>query len=79
MVLNCAKIRFVLVPLVIAIDLGRISTMCDDLIEVLNAKCIENIGNRAIIAPLIDTLKMVNGSQGLGVSDPATKQMAALE
>ena len=74
MVLHCAKLRFTFVPIVIAFDLGRISTMCDDLIEALNAKCIEDIGNRGIIAPLIETLNMVNGGQGLGVSDSDTKQ-----
>ena len=40
--------------------------MCDDLIEELNAKCLENMGNRAVVAPLIDTLNMLNGGQGLG-------------
>jgi hypothetical protein len=40
--------------------------MCDDLIEELNAKCLENMGNRAIVAPLIETLNMLNGGQGLG-------------
>ena len=45
-----------------------VSTMCDDLIEELNAKCVDDIANRAIVAPLIETLNMVNGGQGLGVS-----------
>ena len=40
--------------------------MCDDLIEELNAKCLENMGNRAVVAPLIETLNMLNGGQGLG-------------
>ena len=42
--------------------------MCDELIEHLNAKCVENIANRTTIAPLIETLNMLNGGQGLGVS-----------
>lgn len=45
-----------------------VSTMCDDLMEELNAKCVEDISNQKIVAPLIETLLMVNQGQGLGVS-----------
>ena len=45
-----------------------VSTMCDYLMEELNAKCVEDIANQKIIAPLIETLLLVNQGQGLGVS-----------
>ena len=38
------------------------------LMEVLNAKCVEDIANQKIVAPLVETLLMVNQGQGLGVS-----------
>ena len=51
----------------IAYDLAMVSTMCDDLMEELNTKCVEDIANQKIVAPLIETLLLVNqGQQGLG-------------
>ena len=52
----------------IASDLAQVSTMCDNLVEALNAKCVEDIANQKIIAPLADTLQKLNQGQGLGVS-----------
>ena len=34
----------------------------------LNAKCVEDIANQKIVAPLVETLLMVSQGQGLGVS-----------
>ena len=50
----------------IAGDLAAVSSLCDDLIESLNAKCLEDIANRPVVAPLMETLQMVNAGQGLG-------------
>ena len=50
----------------IAYDLAMVSTMCDDLMEELNTKCVEDIANQKIVAPLIETLLLVNQGQGLG-------------
>jgi ABC-type dipeptide/oligopeptide/nickel transport system ATPase subunit len=60
--------RNIFTPLLVASDLAMVSTMCDDLMEELNAKCVEDISNQKIVAPLIETLLMVNQGQGLGVS-----------
>jgi hypothetical protein len=54
--------------LLIASDLANVSTMCDELVEGLNAKCVEDIANQKIVAPLIETLRTLNQGQGLGVS-----------
>ena len=34
--------------------------------EELTAKCVEDIANQKIVAPLIETLLLVNQGQGLG-------------
>jgi hypothetical protein len=52
---------------VIASDLAGVSTMCDDLVEGLNAKCVEDFANQKIVTPLIETLLTLNQGQGLGV------------
>ena len=40
--------------------------MCDDLVEGLNAKCVEDFANQKIVTPLIETLLTLNQGQGLG-------------
>ena len=60
--------RFTFAPLVIASDLAGVSTMCDDLVEGLNAKCVEDFANQKIVTPLSETLLTLNQGQGLGVS-----------
>ena len=53
----------------IASDLAGVSTMmCDDLVEGLNAKCVEDFANQKIVTPLIETLLTLNQGQGLSVS-----------
>ena len=42
--------------------------MCDDLVEGLNAKCVEDFANQKIVTPLSETLLTLNQGQGLGVS-----------
>ena len=60
--------RNIFTPLVVAFGLAMVSTMCDDLMEVLHAKSVQDIANQKIVAPLIETLLLVNQGQGLGVS-----------
>ena len=60
--------RFTFAPLVIASDLAGVSTMGDDLVEGLSAKCVEDFANQKIVTPLIETLLTLNQGQGLGVS-----------
>ena len=52
----------------IASDLAGVSTMCDNLVEGLNAKCVEDFANQKVVTPLIETLLTLNQGQGLGVS-----------
>lgn len=59
-------IRLTLLPLLVAGDLAQVSTLCDDLIEGLNYKCVEDIAARPVVAPLVETLQMLNAGQGLG-------------
>ena len=67
--LPCTTIcRFTFSPLLIASDLASVSTMCDELVEGLNAKCVEDIASQKIVAPLIETRRTLNQGQGLGVS-----------
>ena len=60
--------RCTFAPVVVASDLAGVSTMCDDLVEGLNAKCVEDFANQTIVIPLIETLLTLNQGQGLGVS-----------
>ena len=50
-------------PLVLAYDLARVSSLCDELMEVLNKKAIDDIRFYEPIAPLVTTLKNLNAGQ----------------
>ena len=66
--IDWCRCRNIFTPLVVAFDLAMVSTMCDNLVEELNAKSVEDIANQKIVAPLVETLLLVNQGQGLGVS-----------
>eukprot|EP01043_Picozoa_sp_COSAG02_P029440 COSAG02_NODE_1832_length_10723_cov_13.708020_5_plen_456_part_00 len=56
-------------PLLLAMDLARVSTLCDELLEVLNANRLDNTHDLAVrseLSLLIDSLNHLNGRQGLG-------------
>ena len=50
-------------------DLARVSTLCDELLEVLNANRLDDTHDLAVrseLSLLIDSLNHLNGRQGLG-------------
>ena len=56
-------------PLILAMDLARVSTLCEDLMEVLNSNRLDGIhvqATRIELSLLIDSLNHLNGRQGLG-------------
>eukprot|EP01052_Picozoa_sp_SAG31_P008900 SAG31_NODE_457_length_15415_cov_4.380387_15_plen_76_part_00 len=60
-------------------DLAQVSTYCDELVRVLNDKCVKDIANHTIVFPLIQTLNMLNGGQGLGVRTKAPSYTTYVE
>jgi hypothetical protein len=65
-VFTAVFLNLAFLPLGVALDLARVSSLCDDLMEILNDKSVEDIKNEPVVMPLIRTLKNLNGGQGLG-------------
>lgn len=53
-------------PFALAYDVAQLSSLADELMEVLNDKLVQDIENEPLVRPLIFTLRNLNAGQGLG-------------
>lgn len=53
-------------PFALAYDVAQLSSLADELMEVLNEKSVQDIENEPLVRPLMNTLGNLNAGQGLG-------------
>jgi len=65
-VFSSLAISLAYLPFALAYDVAQLSSLADELMEVLNEKSVQDIENEPLVRPLMNTLGNLNAGQGLG-------------